>query len=460
MMNRSQAGILVLLALYGCAPTELPVGDRLVLQHATVIDGTGARPRDDVTIVIQGGRIESIKSGNEGRTLSTDRVIDLRGRWVVPGFIDMHAHLSMQFPEERFEVLRTLLAFGITTIRTPAASSEAGVEIRDRVASGGVVGPRIFAAGPYMGVNPVERRVLSGVAVHVGTVADVREEVKRQAASGVDYIKVYRSLSPELVAAAIEEAHSHGIKVIGHVGETSWIEAARAGIDVFVHSFPGMLPLRGEEFAKLSRAEYQRQWHSTLALRSREMDTLVSTLLDGRVEVNPTLVMTETMRFSDDSLVLERLEPSFAPTDIAAAWRAESHRYTREWTVDDFKEMQDGFPTILETVRLFHQRGVLLTAGTDVGNPWITPGVSFHRELELFVRAGIDPLDVLSIATRNGAEALGILDEVGTIEPGKIADLVILRDSPVEDIRNTRSIEVVYKGGQRFEPQALLSDAP
>ena len=223
---------------------------------------------------------------------------------------------------------------------------------------------------------------------------------------------------------------------------------------------PVCFPCAGKTWRTCRVPNMKRRWRPTLALRSREMDTLVSMLLDGRVEVNPTLVMTETMTFSDDSRVLERLEPSFAPKDIAAAWRAESHRYTREWTVDDFKEMQDGFPTILETVRLFHQRGVLLTAGTDVGNPWITPGVSFHRELELFVRAGIDPLDVLSIATRNGAEALGILDEVGTIEPGKIADLVILRDSPVEDIRNTRSIEVVYKGGQRFEPQTLLSDGP
>lgn len=457
MMNSGRVGILVLLALYGCAPTELPVGDRLVLQHATVIDGTGARSRDDVTIVIQGGRIQSIKSGNDGRTLLADRVIDLRGRWVVPGFIDTHAHLSMRLPEERFEVLRTLLAFGITTIRTPAASSEAGVEMRDRVATGEVVGPRIFAAGPYMDVNPVERRIRSGVAVHVGTDADVREEVKRQAASGVDYIKVYRSLSSELVTAAIEEAHSHGIKVIGHVGETSWIEAARAGIDVFVHSFPGMLPLRGEEFANLSLAEYERQWHSTLPLRSREMDTLVSTLLDGRVEVNPTLVMTEAMRFSDDSLVLESLEPSFAPTEIAAAWRAERHPYTREWTAEYFKEVQDGFPAILEVVHLFHQRGVLLTAGTDVGNPWITPGVTFHRELELLVQAGIDPLDVVSIATRNGAEALGVLEDLGTIEPGKIADLVVLRADPLASISDTRLIDLVIQGGEVLQPDTLIN---
>ncbi len=458
MMDRGQVGILVLLALCGCAPTQLPAGDRLVLQHATVIDGTGAGPGDDVTIVIQGGRIESIESGNGGRSLVADRVIDLRGRWVVPGFIDMHAHLSSQFPEARIEILRTLLAFGITTIRTPAASSEAGVEMRDRVASGEVVGPRIFAAGPLMNVNPFERRVRSGLAVHVDTDADVREEVKRQAASGVDYIKVYRSLSSELVTAAIEEAHTHGIKVIGHLGETSWIEAAGAGIDGLVHSFPGMLPLRGEGSAELSRAEYERRWRSTLALQPGEMDALVSTLLDGRVEVNPTLVMTETTRFSDDSRVLERLEPSFAPKEMAAAWRAESHPYTRRLTAEDFKELQAGFPTILEIVRLFHQRGVLLTAGTDVGNPWITPGVSFHRELELLVRAGIDPLDVLSIATRNAAEALGVLDEVGTIEPGKIADLVVLRADPLASISDTRLIDLVIQRGEVLQPDTLIGN--
>ncbi len=455
MMDRGQVGILVLLALCGCAATELPVGDRLVLQHATVIDGTGAGPRDDVTIVIQGGRIESIESGNGGQSLVADRVIDLRGRWVVPGFIDTHAHVSNEF---RFEILRTLLAFGITTIRNPAAPSETGVRTREQVASGEIVGPRIFTAGPYITVNPLDRRIRSGVAVHVDTDADVREEVKRQAASGVDYIKVYRSLPSELVTAAIEEAHTHGIKVIGHLGRTSWIEAARAGIDGFVHSFPGMLPLRGEDLANLSRAEYERRWRPTLALRRREMDTLVATLLDGRLEVNPTLVMTETLRFSDDPGVLERLEPSFAPKEMAAAWRAESHPYTREQTAEDFKEMQAGFPTILEVVRLFHQRGVLLTAGTDVGNPWITPGVSFHRELELLVRAGIDPLDVLSIATRNGAEVLGVLDEVGTIEPGKIADLVVLLADPLARISDTRRIDLVIQRGEVLQPDTLIGN--
>ncbi len=164
------------------------------------------------------------------------------------------------------------------------------------------------------------------------------------------------------------------------------------------------------------------------------------------------------MRFSDDSLVLESLEPSYAPTEIAAAWRAESHSYTREWTAEYFKEMQDGFPTILEVVHLFHQRGVLLTAGTDVGNPWITPGVSFHRELELLVQAGIDPLDVVSIATRNGAEALGVLEDVGTIEPGKIADLVVLRADPLANISDTRLIDLVIQRGEVLRPDTLINN--
>jgi len=107
-------------------------------------------------------------------------------------------------------------------------------------------------------------------------------------------------------------------------------------------------------------------------------------------------------------------------------------------------------------IRHFHEHGVLITAGSDVAMPWITPGVSFHRELELLVSSGIPPLDVLTIGTRNGARALGISDEVGTVEAGKRADLLVLRADPLKDIRNTREIDLVIMNGHRYEPSALL----
>ena len=116
------------------------------------------------------------------------------------------------------------------------------------------------------------------------------------------------------------------------------------------------------------------------------------------------------------------------------------------------------FSIALNIVRRFHQRGVRLAAGTDVGMPWVTPGVSFHRELQLMVQAGISPSQVLSIATESGAESLKSSARFGTIMPGLAADLVVLRQDPIEDIRHTRSIEAVYKEGRRFDPASLLKD--
>ena len=128
---------------------------------------------------------------------------------------------------------------------------------------------------------------------------------------------------------------------------------------------------------------------------------------------------------------------------------------------DPVRELTTGkaiLPVALDMIRRFHERGVRIVTGTDVGMPWINPGVSLHRELELLVDAGIEPLDVLMIATRNGAEELGILSEIGTVEPGKIADLVVLGSNPIEAINNTRSIEVVFHAGHRYDPESLLAE--
>jgi len=178
---------------------------------------------------------------------------------------------------------------------------------------------------------------------------------------------------------------------------------------------------------------------------------LVSALFENRVEINPTLVSVEVMFWGDDPELLEAYEPDYAPDSLAVAWRAGPHPYTASWSADELAEAKKVFLINLEIVRRLHEAGVLITTGTDFPLPWTTPGVSLHREMELLHKAGIPVLDVLTIATRNGAEALGILDEVGTIESGKRADLVLLNADPLEDIGNTRMIEAIYLGGKRVE---------
>ena len=178
------------------------------------------------------------------------------------------------------------------------------------------------------------------------------------------------------------------------------------------------------------------------------MRSLISPIVKNRVEVNPTLVIVEVMFWGDDPDLREEYEPDYAPNSLAEDWREGPHPYTASWPKESLDEAKEVFKINQEIVRILFEAGALITTGTDFPLPWITPGISLHREMQLLNNSGIKPLDVISIATRNGAEAMGILDEVGTIEIGKQADFVILSADPLKDIRNTRTIERVYLRGK------------
>lgn len=438
-----------------------------VLRGATMIDGTGAAPCKNTVITIQGERIAKVAEGTDNSYPQDATILDLAGCYVLPGFIDTHVHLAPD-PTAQHQTLSTLLAFGITTVRNANAVPEAGIKLREKIATGEVLGPRMLTAGRFIDF-PLEGRHNPGTA-WVKTEKETRKEVKRQVKSGVDFIKLQGGLPSNLVRAAIDEAHVHGIKVIGHLRSTSWTQAATAGIDGLCHS--GLNgPLRelvrrqqrdgffDEQFKRTP--EQIRRLREAINLNSPEFNNLIATLLKNRVEVNPTLIRTEVVWWGDDLDLLKKLEPEYTAGywGWGRTWAAR-HPYSRKLSYESLNEFKAMFPTVLEMVCTFHKRGVLLTAGTDVGNPWITPGVSFHHELELLVKAGVSCLDVLCIATRNGAQALGILNEVGTIDEGKVADLVVLTENPLDDILNSRKIELVIKSGRRLQPRSLIDQQP
>jgi len=431
----------------------------LALTGASVIDGTGAGPRHDAVVVIVKDRIVYVGDAAGVRFGPGTQVMHLAGRWIVPGFIDTHGHLPSVDGVASF--LTQLVAFGTTTIRAPANPR---VELRELIASGAVLGPRLFVAGTLID----GKESVYGFAVRVTTEAEVRDVVRRQAGEKVDFIKLYVGLPPSLVHAAVEEAHRLGLRVIGHLGQTTWTEAAELGIDSLAHSWYSGLahsivpPQHKAEFrdfyipnARFNPALF-RKWRDVVDPNGQEVAQLASLLRARRVEVHPNLVLGEAVTWGDDPAVLERLEPKFAPPESAANWRRNRHPYSANWPAEAMVEAKRAFPLMIQIIRVLHERGVLLTAGTDYMNPWMTPGVAFHRELELLVSAGIPPLDVLRIATRNGAEALGILQEAGTIEAGKRADLVVLTADPLAAIANTRKIERVFLKGRPFEPGQLL----
>jgi imidazolonepropionase-like amidohydrolase len=463
---RARLTVLGLAALGQPAAAQAPV----VIRNVSVIDGTGASARPGQTVVIVDGRIERIEPAAKARVPAGARVIDGTGKWLMPGLIDMHAHVNLgpvhgmaagkpvmeADPTVTRWSLAALLGFGVTTIRDPGAPAEQAVAVRDSVARGQLLGPRILTAGEVIDATP-----FPGLVETARTAEEVRAAVRRQTAAGVDYVKLYASLRPELLAAGIDEAHRQGKKAIGHLFATSWTEAADAGIDFIVHSVPSspklLPPERRAAFLKsiARNARFMLQWHEFYDPQSAEADSMIRSLLSHRVIHDPTLVIFEAMAWGDDPRVIESPDLRFVAPSLIRNWRTE-FTLSSNFKPADYDSAKQAWPAALRFVKQLYDRGVFLVVGTDANNPWVTPGASMHRELELLVDAGIPPLAVLEMATRNGAEALGILDQVGTVEPGKQADLVLLDADPSANISNSRRIAWVMRAGRLWKPAELL----
>ena len=433
----------------------------IAITHVTMIDGTGAAPRAEVTVVIRDSVIQRVIEAADYQPRAGMRVVDGRGKFLLPGFIDMHAHMNVgpehlnsstnqmrgdYDPQVARISLGSLLHFGVTTIRDPGGLTEHAVATRDSVARGLIPGPRMFVAG-----SVIDQTDAPGLVATVHSPEDVRAEVRRQIAAGVDYIKLYATLTPPMVEAGIEEAHAGGKKAIGHLFLTSWSDAARAGIDGLLHVVPSspllLPPSQRAAFRKgIHNTRFMFQWFEYVNYASPEIDSLVTLMAQHRIEHDGTLATFEAMAWGDSARLTSGHDLAYAAPSLVNNWR--EFTLTQGWTKTDYDSARAVWPKVLQFEKLLYDRGVLVTVGTDANNPWTVPGASYARELELLVAAGIPALQVLRLATHNGAEALGILDRVGTIAEGKRADLVLLDANPLADIGNTRHIAMVISNGR------------
>jgi imidazolonepropionase-like amidohydrolase len=391
----------------------------IILEGATVIDGTGDLPKPNTTIIINGSRIASLSSNtaNNYDLSLAKNVINLTGKYIIPGLFDMHAHVANVRKDsynqgESEYMLRMLLAHGITTIRNPGGPTEQSVALRENVSEGKVVGPQIFTAGQLLNTPDIP---VPFVERQVQTEQDVRQEVRNQALAGVDYIKLYVGLTPGMVKSAIDEAHINGKKVIGHLYMTSWTDAANLGIDALTHGVPVSPFLLSEvdrqEFLAFGDHPFNHiLWLDLVDLNGPEINNMISALVNNDIPVDPTLDIYEIITKEESQ-----------------------NRYL--WV------------KVLQLTKMMYDNGVTILSGSDIPNFDLVPGASLHHELELLVEAGIPPLEVIKIATKNGAQALGIEENVGTIEPGKQADMIILSENPVDDISNIKKIEAVINNG-------------
>ena len=423
---------LLVISLFSCSPNQtfasiqsdlekIDAKGLVILEGASLIDGTGSPPRNDSVVVIKDERILTVTDKGSYTTYPKDsEIVDLTGRFLIPGLFDMHAHvagvLDSSYNQTISEnTLKALLDNGITTIRNPGGPTKESVALRDAVAAGQIKGPQIFTAGRLINGLPFPTRFVETIA---NTEAEVREEVKRQADAGVDYVKLYVGLYPNLVKTAIDEAHNQGIKVIGHLYLTSWTDAANLGIDALTHGVPVSPFLlskdKQEIFIENGRGPFDHfLWLNLVDLNSTKINEMINALVKNKIPVDPTLSIYEAM-------------------------------------LKDDPQNQHLWSKVLQLTKILYDHGVTIMSGTDIPNFGLIPGISLHHELELLVKAGINPLNVIKIATSNGADALGILDDVGTIEAGKQADMIILNANPIINIRNIGAIEGVIEDGQFF----------
>jgi imidazolonepropionase-like amidohydrolase len=450
--------------LTACVAPAAAQSEVLALTHARVLDGTGRPVVGDATILVKGGRVIRLGASATTAIPAGARVVDLGGRVVTPGFVDMHYHVTTGAMRYRRDaagkldstydrrlaerLLRVALSRGITTIRDPGASPiEPAIALRDAVDSGRVLGPRIFTAG----------RIISDPGLSED---EIRAEIRAQAAAGVDFIKLYARIDAASVRTAVDEAHRRRLRVIGHLQRTSWTDAALAGMDFIAHG----ANWHGAYVTAERRAEYEKlggtmrariSWLEWLDLDGAAVDSMVRALRERRVSVDPTLVAYHTKFWWRDSIYQRDPDAALVP-ELLENWRVLGMP-TRDWSAHEFDRAQVAWPSMLALVRRLHRGGVQLTVGSDLASPWVIPGVAFHQELALLETAGISRAEVLRMSTYNGAEALGIGHEAGTIEVGKRADLVVLERDPLADITNTRRILYVVLAGSIHRPHELLA---
>jgi hypothetical protein len=421
----------------------------LVLSHASVIDVTDGAVRSDQTIVISGDRIQALGKFSDIKAPKDATTFDASGKYIIPGLWDSHVHTRYQ----GIPFLSLFILNGVTSVRDaagPWTHLEQIKEWKHEIARGKLLGPRIVAAGPL--IDGPNSRWTHGVSVN--SPEQARETVREVKAKGGDFIKVYDLLSRDSYFAIVDESRKVGLSFFGHTPfAVSAGEASDAGQSTIEH-LTGILLACSTREDELRRdlVAGKRVPDSALldAYSEAKASALFTKFAKNNTVQDPTLSLYWTdiqARLKDPSIVAgERLE--YIPAGYREQWGAAQNNG------DDVATRQRVFEKYKQIVAALLKAQVGILAGTDTLKPYLVPGFSLQDELEILAQAGLTPLQVLQAATVNPARRFKIQD-LGTVEQGKIADLLVLDGNPLQEIRNTRKIFAVVAGGRLVDKQAL-----
>jgi hypothetical protein len=425
----------------------------VALTHVQLVDGTGTSALADHTVILSRERIQAVGPSATVPIPGNALVLDLGGHTLLPGFVGLHEHTYFggvrRFTQMRVSAPLLYLAFGVTTAMTAGSRApEEELDLKRRVDRGAIPGPRFHVSGPYLDAasgGPVNR-------VSVTTPREVRRVIAHWAERGVTWFKFLGGVSREVLGAAIEEAHGRGLRVTGHLCSVTFTEAAALGIDALQHGLitnsdyvPGKRPDECPE------GNMQAQAHVDLA--SPAMQASIRSIVAGKAAVVSTLGVYET--FDPDRA---RLDPR-AMKMLALETRKEVEANYANLAQRGFLVPTRLLRKMMQWERMFVAAGGLLGAGSD---PWGTgylPGFGNLRNYEMLVEAGFTPEEAIQVMTLNGARILGEDGRLGSIAPGKLADLVVGEGDPLRAPADIYNVVTVFKDGIGYSSMRLRNAA-
>jgi imidazolonepropionase-like amidohydrolase len=466
-MNRVPAPLflLFLLLLLAAQPAFGAEQNILAFTHATVIDATGAPAQLDVTVVITGDRITGMGKSADINPPTNAVVVDATGKFLIPGLWDMHVH-----PYQK-DYLPLFIANGVTGIRI-MWGLPMHHEWRKEIEQGTLLGPRMLIASSIVdGPKPIWPG-----SITAGNAAEGRQAVLKSKQDGADFVKVYTLLPRDAYFAIADEAKKQSIPFAGHVTIAVSAQEASAAGQKSIEHLTGILPACSsrEDYLLKSAQEtlatlltttneppsifYKNRQSGQMALDTYSplrAGALFAEFKKNHTRQCPTLIVLHNITFINDPSLASDSRLKYMPREIKSSWDPARDFRFKNRTAEDVALGKKVYQKELKLVGAMQRAGVGILAGTDTANPYCFPGFSLHDELGLLVRAGLTPMQALQAATLNPARFMGREKELGTIEKGKLADLVLLDANPLDNIANTRKITAVVFGGRLFPRSSL-----
>lgn len=447
---RSSSGILGSLAACNRGEDAPQSGNPTAITNVSVFDSHAGVMQAARTVITRDEIIEWIGPSSDAAVAPDARTIDGTGEFLIPGLIDAHVHLTHILYQARMtgdEILPFFLAHGVTSVRSTGDNVPAQRLVQRYGAQNPTIAPRIFMGSFLIGHSPPHH---PDVGWSLDSVDAVSPFVKHMAEWGVRTLKLYINVDPAVGRRVIAEGHDRDMVVSGHLGSYHPADAVADGLDCLEHIYT---------VADFIRRDPDDR--HTVDIHSDAATRLIDTIVEHGAYVDPTLmVFWGTLFFVDDPEVVDHPDNAIMPRRLLDYWHEDNPRRLDSFSAGPIDVRRRTYQTYIDLVGELHRAGVPILVGTDAPEPQVPPGSSMHHEMEFLVQSGMTAAEVLSAATLQNARVLREESRLGSIEVGKLADMVLLEADPTTDIRNSRRIDRVIMNGMVLDPSAILEQAP